>query len=60
MTGLDHRVQCVACAHYRADRCHNAIAAGWPAGKAVREVGPALAVLKQDCQGYKQKEKSTK
>lgn len=57
MTDQDHRVQCVACAHYVAGKCHNAIAARlWPTGKAVREVGLAMSVLKQDCPGHKPKD----
>ena len=56
MTDQDHRVQCIACAHYRAGKCHNAEnAMFWPRGKKVHEVGPELAVLKQHCPGYKAK-----
>lgn len=54
MTDQDTRVQCIACAHYRAGMCFNAAEARWwPAGKSVHEVGPELAVLKQHCPGHK-------
>jgi hypothetical protein len=54
MTDQDHRVQCIACANLRNGWCKNAIAAGF--GKQPEhQIGKELAVLKQDCPGFKEK-----
>ena len=61
MTDQDRRVQCIACAHYAADRyggwCRNALAAKLSLRQPETPVGRAFAVLKQDCNGFKSKQK---
>lgn len=52
MTDQDHRVQCIACAHYVSGWCRNALAAKLSLRQPEAPVGKAFAVLKQDCKGF--------
>ena len=54
MTDQDHRVQCIACAHLRNGWCQNAVKAGWRK-QPEHQIGREMAVLKQDCKGFKAK-----